>query len=86
MKKILLIGAGRSSTTLIKYLLEKSREYGWELTVADRDEKQALEKAPMASRQISLDIFNEQQLDVEVMEADIVVSMLPARFHPLGSP
>ena len=83
MKKILLIGAGRSSTTLIKYLLEKSREYGWELTVADRDEKQAVEKAPMASRQISLDIFNEQQLDVEVMEADIVVSMLPARFHPL---
>ena len=83
MKKILLIGAGRSSTTLINYLLEKSREYGWELTVADRDERQAIEKASMASRRIGLDIFNEQQLDVEVMEADIVVSMLPARFHPL---
>ena len=68
MKKILLIGAGRSSTTLIKYLLEKSREYGWELTVADRDEKQAIEKASMASHQIGLDIFNEQQLDNEVME------------------
>ena len=83
MKKILLIGAGRSSTTLIKYLLEKSKEYAWELTVADRDEKQAIEKAASASRRISLDIFNEEQLDVEVMEADIVVSMLPARFHPL---
>jgi saccharopine dehydrogenase-like NADP-dependent oxidoreductase len=83
MKKILLIGAGRSSTILIKYLLEKTKEYGWELTVADRDENQAIEKAPMASRQISLDIFNEQQLDVEVADSDIVVSMLPARFHPL---
>ena len=72
MKRILLIGAGRSSTTLIKYLLEKSQEYGWELTVADRDEKQAIEKASLASRQIGLDIFNEQQLDMEVMEADIV--------------
>jgi saccharopine dehydrogenase (NAD+, L-glutamate forming) len=83
MKKILLIGAGRSSSTLIKYLLEKSVEYGWEIIVADRDEKQAREKAQMASRVISLDIFNEPQLDAEVMESDIVVSMLPARFHPL---
>ena len=37
----------------------------------------------MADRAIALDIFNEQQLDAEVQEADIVVSMLPARFHPL---
>ena len=27
MKKILIIGAGRSSATLIQYLAEKSREY-----------------------------------------------------------
>jgi saccharopine dehydrogenase-like NADP-dependent oxidoreductase len=83
MKKILLIGAGRSSTTLIHYLLEKSREYGWELAVGDRDENQAREKASLAARHFAFDIFNEQQLEAEVMDADVVVSMLPARFHPL---
>jgi saccharopine dehydrogenase-like NADP-dependent oxidoreductase len=83
MKKVLLIGAGRSSTTLIQYLLEKSREFNWELTVGDRDEKQAIEKASHATRKIALDIFNEEQLDTEVQDADVVVSLLPARFHPL---
>jgi len=83
MKKILLIGAGRSSTTLIQYLLEKSREYNWELTVGDRDENLASGKASDPSRTIALDIFNEQQLDREITEADVVVSLLPARYHPI---
>ena len=83
MKKILIIGAGRSSATLIQYLAEKSGEFGWNLTVGDRDMKIVAEKATLADRAIVLDIFNEQQLDAEIQEADVVVSLLPARFHPL---
>ena len=37
MKKILIIGAGRSSTALINYLIKASEEHGWELTLADSD-------------------------------------------------
>jgi len=81
MKKILLIGAGRSSTTLIRYLEEKSQEFGWKLTVSDRDMKLVEGKVSPATQRIGLDIFNEQQLNEEVLAADIVVSMLPARFH-----
>ena len=35
-KKILLLGAGRSASSLIKYLLENSNAYGWELTIVER--------------------------------------------------
>jgi len=83
MKKLLLIGAGRSSATLINYLEEKSKEYNWELTVSDRDIKQAEEKAMPGTRRITLDIFDEHALNAEVQHADIVLSLLPARFHPL---
>ena len=35
MKKILVIGAGRSAVTLIKYLLDNSIANIWQVTVAD---------------------------------------------------
>ena len=35
MKNILLIGAGRSASTLIKYLLDNSSKESWKVTVAD---------------------------------------------------
>ena len=37
MKKILVIGAGRSSTSLIKYLLDNSSKENWSVTVVDFD-------------------------------------------------
>jgi saccharopine dehydrogenase (NAD+, L-glutamate forming) len=83
MKKILLIGAGRSSVTLIHYLAECAREYNWELTVADHDEKQLEERAMPAHRHTVLDIFDETQLGAEIQDSDVVVSLLPARFHPV---
>ena len=35
MKKILVIGAGRSAVTLIKYLLDNAKVNNWFVTVAD---------------------------------------------------
>jgi saccharopine dehydrogenase (NAD+, L-glutamate forming) len=83
MKKILIIGAGRSSSTLINYLEKNAQLYGWEITVGDREINLLNEKIIPATRAIVFDVFNEQQLNSEVQEADIVVSMLPARFHPI---
>ena len=37
MKKILVIGAGRSSTSLIKYLLDNSSKENWSVTLVDFD-------------------------------------------------
>lgn len=83
MKKILIIGAGRSTTALIRYLEEHSRKYDWEITVGDLDLQAVQEKVSLSTRAITFDVFNEQQLNEEVRHADIVVSMLPARFHPI---
>ena len=37
MKRILVVGAGLSATSLIDYLLEKSDKKNWQVTVADYD-------------------------------------------------
>ncbi len=83
MKKILIIGAGRSSSVLIRYLEENAQKYSWEITVGDNDIQSVLAKVSPSVRTITFDVFNEKQLNEEVQRADIVVSMLPARFHPI---
>lgn len=83
MKKILIIGAGRSSSALIRYLETYSVKFGWDITVGDHDLQQVLDKVSVTTRAIVFDVFNEDQLDAEVQQSDIVVSMLPARFHPI---
>ncbi len=35
MSKILIIGAGRSSSSLISYLLTNAGTYNWQITIAD---------------------------------------------------
>lgn len=83
MKKILIIGAGRSASSLIKYLLDNSSEENWKLTVADLSEELARQKTqghPNA-RAIAFDIENTQQRETEIKDADIVISMLPAFMH-----
>ena len=42
MKNILIIGAGKSSSYLIKYLLDKSNEEDLRLTIADISTENAL--------------------------------------------
>ena len=44
MRNILLIGAGRSSTSLINYFLKQAQIENWILTVADFTKEIAVEK------------------------------------------
>ena len=83
MYKILVIGAGRSTSSLIKYLLEKSEEEKLEVIVADIciENAQKLIGNHVNGKAITLDIFNETARKEEIKQADIVISMLPARFH-----
>ncbi len=83
MKKILVIGAGRSASSLIKYLLDKSKEENLEIRVADisiENAKKLLQDHPNGVA-IALDIFNIEERKKEIKYSDIVISMLPARFH-----
>lgn len=83
MKNILLIGAGRSASTLIQYLLDNSGKENWKITVADLSVELAKQKTgnhPNA-HPIAIDINNEQQRANEVSKVDLVISMLPATMH-----
>jgi saccharopine dehydrogenase-like NADP-dependent oxidoreductase len=83
MTKILVIGAGRSSTSLIDYLLSRSREFDWQITVADVDVVQATEKVSghPSGTAISFDIRNEEQRRFVIGQHDFVISMLPSFMH-----
>jgi saccharopine dehydrogenase-like NADP-dependent oxidoreductase len=83
MKKILILGIGRSSSTLISYLEKNSRKYGWEITVGVRNMQAGLAKVTPPTHVVALDVFNEEQLHAYVQASDVAVSMLPARFHPI---
>jgi saccharopine dehydrogenase-like NADP-dependent oxidoreductase len=83
MRNILIIGAGRSASSLIKYLIEKSTVENLHLTIADLSKALAEKKTnnhPNATP-IALDIFDEEQRSTEIQKADIVISMLPAHLH-----
>ena len=83
MRNVLLVGAGRSSSSLIKYFLDHSAEENWRLTVADFSEELAKNKIKNHPSGIAIgfDIQNEKQLENLVSDADIVISMLPADKH-----
>ena len=83
MKKILVIGAGRSSSSLIRYLTELLESNNWHLRIADRDLDLAKEKINGAANAeaISFNALNRDERIPHLEWADIVVSMLPAAFH-----
>ena len=83
MRKILLIGAGRSTASLIDYLLKHAQQEDWELTVADRSEEMAREKIkdhPHA-KALAFDVNNTEEREAFIQDADLVISMLPAHMH-----
>ena len=83
MRSILILGAGRSASSLIQYLLQKSSDENLHLTIADLSLELALQKTnnhPNATA-IQIDIFNAEQRQAEIAKSDIVVSMLPAHLH-----
>ncbi|GGI55906.1 saccharopine dehydrogenase family protein [Winogradskyella haliclonae] len=83
MRKILIIGAGKSSSYLIKYLLDKSNAENLHVTIGDLNVENA--KKLIGNHEnvsvIHLDVFNTESRTEAIKDANIVVSMLPARFH-----
>jgi saccharopine dehydrogenase-like NADP-dependent oxidoreductase len=83
MRIILIIGAGRSASSLIEYLLNKSEEENIHLIIGDLSLALAQKKTknhPNATA-IALDIFDENQRKQAIEQASIVISMLPAHLH-----
>lgn len=83
MRRILIIGAGRSASSLIRYLLSKSDSENLHLVVADLSldlAKKKVNNHPNATP-IALDIFKTEERKLAIERASIVISMLPAHLH-----
>ena len=83
VRKILIVGAGKSTSFLLDYLLEKSESENIKITIGDLDTSSISEniKSHPNCSVIALDIFKDNQRISAIQEADLVISMLPARFH-----
>lgn len=83
MKQVLIIGAGRSATSLIHYMLEHAPKHDWEIIVADSNLALAEEKvAPYPiGKAVTFNALDEAERQPYLEAADFVVSMLPAHLH-----
>jgi saccharopine dehydrogenase-like NADP-dependent oxidoreductase len=85
MQQILILGAGLSSSALIRYLLDHAMEYGWHIVLGDVNEELAMQKigGHPNGEGIRFDVKDKGLLAGRIAAADIVISMLPAGMHPL---
>lgn len=85
MKTILILGAGRSSSALITYLLQQAAINSWNVVIGDVSEAAALQRlgGSARGRGVSFDINNEEESKSIIQSADVVVSLLPAHLHIL---
>ena len=85
MQVISILGAGLSATDLIDYLIDRAEENNWKIRIGDFDLATAKRKARNHSHAAAFlfDVMSEADVEVAVKQSDIVVSMLPARFHSI---
>jgi saccharopine dehydrogenase-like NADP-dependent oxidoreductase len=84
MQTILVLGAGLSSTSLIRYLLDHA-DGDWKVRVGDIRPDLALDKigGHPSGEAFSFDVTRAEQRTEEIRRADIVISLLPAGMHHL---
>lgn len=83
MRNILIVGAGKSTGVLVDYLLKKAESENLFITIGDllKENAEKAAKSHSRSKAIHLDIFRKEEREAVVRDADLVISMLPARFH-----
>ncbi|PTM05319.1 MAG: saccharopine dehydrogenase [Bacteroidetes bacterium] len=83
MQSILLIGAGRSTYSLVEYLKKHASSEDWRVTIADQSYELAQEKAGDHPRMeaMQFDVNDEISRVAAISKADLVISMLPAHMH-----
>ena len=85
MQTILVVGAGKTSVYLIEYLLKHSIANRWKVIVADNNIDAIVDKTKehKNSEAAVIDITDNQNRELLVQRADIVVSLMPPHLHIL---
>jgi saccharopine dehydrogenase-like NADP-dependent oxidoreductase len=83
MNKILILGAGLSSSSLIRYFLINCEKYNWQIRIVDRNFDLVKTKIKGNRRGVALNfnVLDPEERKEEIENADLVISMLPAKFH-----
>lgn len=83
MKTILLIGAGKSATVLIDYLIAEAEINNWKFIIADSNREQILLKTNNSkyAEAVQLNVTNEEQRSKLIQRAHVVISMMPPALH-----
>lgn len=83
MKKILVLGAGLSASTMIRYLLQHAAAFNWQVRVVDQSLETVKRKIGTSEHGVALSFnaLDRTERWEELKQADLVISMLPARFH-----
>jgi saccharopine dehydrogenase-like NADP-dependent oxidoreductase len=83
MNRILILGAGRSSSALIDYLLQNAQQHDWFVTVGDQSLEAAKEKVAgnARARGVYFDAAKADLCEYFISENDVVISMLPPDKH-----
>lgn len=83
MQTILILGAGRSSSALINYLLERAASNNWKIVVGDLHEEQARQRIGNAQygEAIFFNIEDELNSAQVIARSNVVISLLPAHLH-----
>ena len=84
MKTILVLGAGLSASSLLRYLSERLVSEHWMLKIGNTDIEPLTAKYGSNERiqLFKLDASDADQRRAVIAHADLVISMLPAKFHP----
>ncbi|SNY94623.1 saccharopine dehydrogenase family protein [Flagellimonas pacifica] len=83
VRTILVLGAGKSTSYLLDYILENSKKENLQMVIGDlhpENISQDISTHPNCNV-VALDIFNDQERGRLIESSSIVVSMLPARLH-----
>ena len=85
MNRILVLGAGRSSSCLISHLLKDAQIQGWHVVVGDVSEQAARDRVGTSTngKAISFDITDAESSKAAIAAADVVISMIPAHLHAM---
>jgi saccharopine dehydrogenase-like NADP-dependent oxidoreductase len=84
MKTILVLGAGLSASSVLRYLSERLVSEDWMLKIGNADIEPL--KSTYGSNEriqlIQLDASSVDERRAVIAHVDLVISMLPAKFHP----
>ena len=82
-RNVLIVGAGKSTSYLLDYFLEHATTQKLHITIADLSTEHIPQriKSHSSCSVIALDVLSDKDRKKAIKSADIVISMLPPRFH-----